>query len=415
MSFVLRLKARFALGLKDALNDCLRVLRAVLFLRLRPPLNPGCVVVHLIGNVGDVLVAVPALMALRERYPQSRLVLLTSAGPSGSGHAGARELLDGVSFLDRIEAYSTDEIRGLGKMLKLLRRIRGLRPDLMVSLPPCNISLVHVIRNLVFARLTGARFGVGYELVSLKFLAYAQALAAGLYPGEIARNLAHLSELDAAALTAVRFELGPLTAEEGKQIDELLSDGRPFIALCPGGKQVGHRWPAERFAEVARRLRRESGCGLLAVGSSAERELCDAVLEAAGGGMNLAGSLSLRGTAELLSRAQLLLTNDTGPMHLAAVMNTPVVAIFGTRDLAGRWSPHGAGHELFRAVMVCKECLFAATESDHCVKRIGVEEVLAGCRRVLERRGVGERGARTAPLSSKDEGRDEGAKVCLEA
>lgn len=378
------IKARFALAVRRALNLCLRAGRDLLFLRRTPPPRPACVVAHLVGNVGDVVVAVPALLALRARYPESRLILFTSAGARGQQMAGAQELLAGASFLDGVEAYATEEIRHVRGTLALLRRLRRLRPELFISLPPCNISPASVVRNMIFARLTGARFGIGFEVVTLFLFAYAQARYTGLYPSEIERNLGHLRELGVSA-PAVRFEFGPLTMDEWRRIEEVARQHAPFVAVCPGGKQVGHRWPLERFVAVARYLKHECGLNLVTVGARHEHELCAALLKAAGGGINLAGELSLRGTTELLARALFLLTNDTGPMHLAAARGTLVVAIYGSKDLAGRWHPHGAGHELFRARTVCRRCLFADAACDHCVKQIEVAQVLAGCRRLLAR------------------------------
>ncbi len=384
------LKARLALKIRGALNVCLRAGRSLIFLRRTPPPEPKCIVAHLIGNIGDIVVAIPALIALRKRYPQSRLVLFTSAGEKGKGLAGAKELLEGASFLDGVEVYATEEIRHPRTALVLLRRLRRLRPDLFVSLPPCNISPLSVVRNMLFARLTGARFGVGFEVVTLFLFSYEQARYTGIHRSEIERNLGHLKELGITQ-AATDFEFAPLKDEERRLIERDAEEQRPFVAVCPGGKQVGHRWPIERFIEVARYLKQERGLNIVAVGSEAERELCDELLNAIGGGLNLAGTLSLRGTTELLSHALFLLTNDTGPMHLAGASGTPVVAIYGTKDLAGRWYPHGEGHELFRARVACRRCLFADEESDHCVSQITTKDVLDGCRRLLSR--LSERGA----------------------
>lgn len=380
-------KARFALAIRRALNVCLRGARNLIFLRRTPTPNPKCIVAHLIGNIGDIVVAIPALVALRERYPESRLVLFTSAGESGKRLAGAKELLEGASFLDHVEVYATEEIRNLRGTLSLLRRLRLLRPDVFVSLPPCNISPANVMRNMLFARLTGARFGVGFDVVTLFLFSYEQARYTGIYPSEIKRNLGHLKELGITS-PAVSFEFGPLEAEELQRIEIDAEQHDPFVAVCPGGKQVGHRWPIERFIAVVKYLKHEKGLNIITVGSEGERALCDELLNAVGGGLNLAGELSLRGTAELLARAHFLLTNDTGPMHLAAARGTPVVAVYGSKDLAGRWYPHGEGHELFRAQTACRQCLFADEEYDHCVRQISVEDVLAGCRRLLERLDV---------------------------
>jgi ADP-heptose:LPS heptosyltransferase len=377
-------KARFAIRIRSALNVCLRAGRNLLFLRRKAPQNPRCIVAHLIGNIGDIVVAIPSLVALRNRYPESRLILFTSAGERGKGLAGAKELLEGASFLDGVEVYATEEIRHPQSALGLLRSLSRYQPDLFVSLPPCNISPANVVRNMLFARLTGARFGVGFEVVTLFLFSYEQAEYTGIHKSEIERNLGHLLELGINS-TSVGFEFGPLDEEELTRIERIGGQSEPFVAVCPGGKQVGHRWPLERFIEIARYLKQERGLNLVTVGSKGERELCDKLLDSVGGGINMAGELSLRGTTALLARARFLLTNDTGPMHLAAASGTPVVAVYGSKDLAGRWYPHGAGHELFRARTACRQCLFADEEYDHCVTQIRTEDVLEGCRRLLER------------------------------
>ena len=377
-------KARLALKIKSALNLFLRLTGVLLFLRARPPRNPARIVVHLIGNVGDIIVAIPALMALRERYPNSRLTLFTSAGERAKNLVGAKELLSGAWFLDGMEVYATEEIRSRRGAIALLKRFRKLGPELFVSLPPSNILLRSLVRNLIFARLTGARFAVGFEVVTLFLFAYEQAEYTGAYPTEIDRNLGHLKALGITS-APVRFAFGSLAEAESQQVDRIAEQSRQFVAVCPGGKQSRHRWPLERFIELAKYLKAVRGLNLIAIGNEQERDLCEQLLAGSGGGVNLAGELTLRGTTELLSRSLFLLTNDTGPMHLAAARGTPVVAIYGSRDLAGRWYPAGAGHELFRARLACRQCLFAKDDSDHCVRQIEVADVLAGCQRVLQR------------------------------
>src|SRR5438067_13800437 len=98
MSLLDKWKARSALTIKCAPNLPLHAIRAVVFLRLQPPREPARSVVHLIGNVGDIVVATPSLIALRERYPTSRLVLITSAGERKKKLVGAEDLLARVWF-----------------------------------------------------------------------------------------------------------------------------------------------------------------------------------------------------------------------------------------------------------------------------------------------------------------------------
>jgi ADP-heptose:LPS heptosyltransferase len=252
-------------------------------------------------------------------------------------------------------------------------------------LPPVLSTPRDLVRNQIFAWASGAGFVSGLQVDLLNIFLSDQAMVLGERPREVDRLLASVRELGISS-ARVRFEMAPPDEEERARIGGLVADiGGSFAALCPGGKQTGHLWPAERFAAVGARLRSETGLRLVTIGSEGERPTCEQTLAMAGGGIDLSGRLSVLGTADLLRHARLLVTNDTGPMHLAAAFGTPVVAIFSSRDLAGRWYPYGPGHEVFRAKLVCEECLFAPVRTDHCVRHISVDDVWAGCLRVLSR------------------------------
>ncbi|MCW3042030.1 MAG: Lipopolysaccharide heptosyltransferase [Actinobacteria bacterium] len=107
-----------------------------------------------------------------------------------------------------------------------------------------------------------------------------------------------------------------------------LSPG-PVVVVHPGASAPSRRWPAGRFAAVARRLSEESGCQIVFTGSSGERELVEDVRSAMGApSRSVAGSLDLAGLAALLARADLLVANNTGPVHVAAAVGTPVVDLY---------------------------------------------------------------------------------------
>jgi ADP-heptose:LPS heptosyltransferase len=385
LSLATRTRASAAFLARDATNAALGTLRTALFPLGRPPRDPRTVVVHLVGNIGDIVVATPALIALRTRFPRARLVLVTSPGPSGL--AGASDLLRGASFLDEIVEYPLSDARSLHGALGVLRRTRALRPDLLVMLPPSMVKPQTLARNLAFARLTGARYVVGLELSTFPAFFIDQARARLLWEHEVDRYVRLLRPLGVPA-APIEFEIPPPDSRELRILEELEAR-RNFVAFCAGGKQQGHLWPLERFGAVAARVRRETGREIAAIGGPAESAGCEQLLRLAGGGISFAGRLSVRGTAQLLRRADLLVTNDTGPMHVAAAVGTPVVAIFASRDFAGRWYPYGGSSEVFRARLVCEECLFAPTRTDHCVREIRVDDVWAACTRLLRRENEG--------------------------
>jgi len=346
--------------------------------------EPERVLVHLVGNLGDVVVAVPALMALRARYPKARLTLVSS--PGRRGMPGAAHLVDGAPWLDELIVYHQEDIAGRSRQLAFARRLRTLRPDLLVYLPASRAPASTVYRNLLFGRLVGPRRAFGYYVPTFPRFKLAQARVFGRFPQEVDRHLDALAPLGVTRPDAVRFDLAPTPTEDLRWVDALTdrTGGAPIAAFCPGGKQAGHLWPEERFAAVAAVLA-SRGHHVVTIGGPGDRELGDRLLAATGGGTQAAGELSVLGSAELLRRAALLVTNDTGPMHLAAAVGTPTAAVFSGENFAGRWYPYGEGHEVLRAREVCPTCLFSGTRTQHCVGEITTTAVVDACDRILAR------------------------------
>jgi len=370
-----------ALAAWRGLNASLHALARGLFPAHPLTLRPRRVVVHLIDNIGDIVVAVPALMALRARYPEARLTLLTSPGARGA--PGAAELLTGVSYLDALEVYYKDDIDSPTKQLALVGRVRSWAPDLMVFIPSSRVPPSTVYRNLAFARLCRPGAVFNYQVPSSPWFRLSQARSRARFPSEVDRHLASLAPLGVAHPESVSFELGRAPPADGEAIAALVrecsGDDRPVLAICPGGKQEGHLWPVDRFTEVARRARHECDAHVWLVGGPGDREAARAIREVVPDAVDLTGGLSILGTAALLGHADLMLSNDTGPMHLAVAAGTRVCAIFSSQDFAGRWYPYGDGHLVFRAADVCPVCLFGAARTQHCVSKIGTAEVARAC------------------------------------
>jgi lipopolysaccharide heptosyltransferase II len=189
----------------------------------------------------------------------------------------------------------------------------------------------------------------------------------------------------AAALGANAEPLPPkleVAAAEVQQAEALfLSDsrnhaphsasGQPpvLLSLIPGAEYgPAKRWPAESFAAVARAVsQRVSNCLWLALGSAADYQVCDTIARLVGGRvLNLAGKTSLRQLMALLKLCRLVLTNDTGPMHVAAALGTPVVVPFGSTspELTGPGLPGDPRHRLLKSTAPCSPCFRRACPID---------------------------------------------------
>jgi heptosyltransferase-2 len=181
-----------------------------------------------------------------------------------------------------------------------------------------------------------------------------------------------------------------VSEEERAAAEKTLKDAgrdlsRPLVILNPGAAYgPAKRWPAERFAKLGRLFRAHAGADILLVGSAGERELAGAIAAAVGGPiMNLAGRTSLRELSALIGLGRLFVTNDTGPMHLADALGTPILAIFGPTDPAAT-GPGRAPAAVLKIDVPCWPCLYRKCPYDHrCMAGIGPEEAFEAGRGLL--------------------------------
>jgi 3-deoxy-D-manno-octulosonic-acid transferase/heptosyltransferase-1 len=160
------------------------------------------------------------------------------------------------------------------------------------------------------------------------------------------------------------------------------SGGR-FIAVSPVAFWETKLWEEGKFAELCDRMATELGVAIVLTGGEAG-PLDRIRVRMKSPAVNLGGRTSLRELACLYGRASLLVTTDSGPMHLAAAVGTPVVALFGPTDPA-RTGPYGPGHRVIRRELTCSPCLKKQCETRRCMREIGVEEVFEAVREMLAR------------------------------
>jgi ADP-heptose:LPS heptosyltransferase len=170
-------------------------------------------------------------------------------------------------------------------------------------------------------------------------------------------------------------------------------DGDLLIGLCPGASNTLKQWPIERFCEVAARLRDRHNCKIVIVGGPGDAPLGKKVEAALGTGVvNLAGATSLEQTAAVIKRCSLFISNDTGPMHIAAAVGTPVVAIFGSscEHRFGPWK----GHTIVSTDLPCRpcerghvldRCMYCIYDAPRCLLEVAAESVLDQANQALNK------------------------------
>ncbi len=364
--------------------------------------HPRILVVKL-ATLGDLLLATPMLRALRARYPDARLDLLTSevAAPliEDSPLLDHRFILEKRAF-DDAAALARRPLE-LGRLATLALRLRATRYDVVVlahhlTLPAGRLKYRALLAAIAPARSIGLENGHGRFLT----LRVRDDGFGALHEAEYALALA--AALDAPAPAHDRglrlTDLGwPVTTPP------LLRAGEsPQIALHPGGGaySLARRWPASRYVELAQALWTEFGATITLLGGPEERALQAEILDALGRprwASALPGEASPRRLAAMLGACHLFIGNDSLPMHLAAAAGTPIVAIFGPSN-AQAWGPY-LPHTPQRAIVVrrddlpCSPCIYRGhalgtpqgCPPRPCLTELRIDPVLLAARRLLRR------------------------------
>ena len=268
----------------------------------------ACLLLVRFSSIGDVLLTTPLIRALHARHPDARLVFVTKEAMA--------PLVADNPHLSQIATLAPGEsIRVLAGRLASLGPTRGL--DLHGSLRSAALrALVHCPWR-GYSKRKLAR-GV---LVATKIDLYGPRVPVAERYFEAARGLDVQPDGGPP-----EFFLAAAARERAAQwLREHDLDGPPLAVLAPGAAHFTKRWPAERWIALAQRLR-DLGYGVVAVGGPDDRAAADALTPFA---VSAAGACTLQETGALLARARVAITGDTGVMHMATGVGTPVVALFG--------------------------------------------------------------------------------------
>ncbi|MCC6326884.1 MAG: glycosyltransferase family 9 protein [Acidobacteria bacterium] len=313
------------------------------------------VLVYLIGSLGDSIVAIPALRAIRRYFAGDEIVVLQNFDP---GLVTASEVIP-AGLVDRFLDYRNGT-GGTGKIVefsKLLTKLRRERFDAAAYLAPSARPGPAIARDRAFFSLCGIKTLYGFRPI---------VPAAGRAPG-LSKHEAVL-KLDRLALDGIESVssdlLPPLIEplrEDVSAVDEWLGTTRkrpdlPLISIGPGCKQQVNEWPLENFRQLGERIVEANIGELVIVGGKAEFGAGEQLAGAWGSGINAAGLFTVPRSAALLSRCSFHIGLDTGTTHLAAAAGTRCFAIYGGKNDQGLWHPLGPGHAVIYRAVACAPC-----------------------------------------------------------
>ena len=342
------------------------------------------VAIYRIGQMGDALVALPAIRTIRLAHPDADLILITNVSAHATG-AAVWGVLKSTGILNDVLSYPP--------LLPMIAAVRKRRPESLFYLAPYPRSAWQRWRDWIMFRLfCGIRHIHGLNPVPLPPLRN-QRGELGRIPSEMARlfSIAAQKELSAAAPVPSLWDF-PKTTSDQECIAQIwkerdLSNRRPLIAVAPGSRMPANRWPIERFAQLGKILvEKFPQVTLVILGGAEDAPLGESLRSAVGPAVvNLAGRLTIAQSAEALRQCSLYIGNDTGVMHLAAAVGCRCVAIFSARNRPGKWDPCGSGHIVLRKDVPCAGCLLTVCIQKKmlCLREIQVEEVLGACLQCL--------------------------------
>jgi ADP-heptose:LPS heptosyltransferase len=341
------------------------------------PPDLGSLLVVRLRSIGDTVLMLPLLAAIRHQRPGANLALLLEP-PAAS-------LLEGQALADRIFTVRP----GTVSRVRTLGAVRAQHFEVALDLHGGPTAAL-------FTRFSGAPLRVGLEGFRHR-RAYNRRLPSPFKGRDRALTL-HTVESNLAVARSLGLEpepglvprLRPTDAGEAEADRALaaagLAPGRGFVALHPGAALRSKTWPGERFAAVARALAAD---GLEVVVVTPPPGL-DRPVTAAGPGRGAVRRLppvTLATLLAVLARARLFIGNDSGPAHMAAAAGTPAVTVFGSQDVRV-WRPYGPGHESLSAGLACQPCrgfTCANPKPFECLDAIGIDAVLDAARGLLAR------------------------------
>ncbi|MBI4379399.1 MAG: glycosyltransferase family 9 protein [Nitrospinae bacterium] len=339
-------------------------------------------------GIGDMIMLIPFLNSLKNYFPDSELTFIISP------NRGLGELAEDTGHIDNIIEYDFVKNWQLHKILKLAYKIEG---EFDVSFS-CWGFPVNVLPFIKSRYSIGFNHQLGYDKKSQFLLDYAVKLDADSVKQHDVQRYLNLLEPLKTSPSFHSFEggekggvvnLGPFlkVREEDKiYIDHLLKkdnilNGDILIGFHAGSNsdQPEKRWSKEKFIDLGKYLSKEYKAKVIIVGSAGEKEFAGDIAEKING-VNLAGETTVMQTAALIHRCKIFISNDTGPMHIAAAVGTPVVALFGPTDPCIN-GPYTDKAVIVNKELACSPCYIPYSsrincETLECMNLISVEEVI---------------------------------------
>ncbi len=315
-----------------------------------------------LSNLGDIILTTPVLEKLHDEFPGAEIDVVT-------GLPGDEIFLLHPAVRDVI-IHKKD--RSLGEYFEYIRDLRRAKYDLVVDL-----------KNSLIPYIVGAKHRTGIFNVNPLY-----KRPSGIHTGHKKdEHLAKLAGLGIDPFSGNRFFM-PVIEQEEKTVEETLKSAgdRKIVIINPGAKSHLKRWGAENFAALSDKLVSDTGCKILVVGNEDDKEVVEKFMSCVKEEVtDLSRRTSLGLLTGFIKRADLLVTNDSAPMHVASAVDTPVIAIFGPSD-EKKYGPLSKKSRVLNPDVPCRPCgraLCRVGPDEGCLPGLSVEKVFDAAKEVL--------------------------------
>lgn len=323
------------------------------------------------SSLGDIVHSLPFLNALNRTFPSAEIHWVVARGLEG--------LLENHPMVKRLWIIHKDDWKSLRMIKKTASEFRSLFKGLEAESYDTVIDLQGLLRSGILAYATRSPVRIGFkEAREGSSLFYTHRIEGGREIHAVERYLKIASAIG-CEIENVEFPM-PLIIES-ERIRKFKEDTGDYAVLVPGARWKTKRWPATNFGRLASLLDVKT----VIVGTSGDSGIAGVIESCSGGkAFSMTGMTDLKDLISIIRGARYVITNDSGPMHIAAASGIPVVALFGPTNPV-RTGPYGRNHVIVKSLIGCAPCYKKRCRRIRCMEGISVEEVYEAVMNVSEK------------------------------
>lgn len=336
------------------------------------------------GQFGDTLISFPIIQRIAEQYP-TKIIVYCSNKFRTSKFVWAEEVARLSPYISYTVAYYAEDSSVI-RWHSLKQLLMPVKSDVLLYLPHEGMTPSTILRDFLFFRTMGLWRCTGFLQALLWYYRLKKLKLKNKELPEEYERLFSITKKELNLFLSIPKSC-LIKKNETWAIKQLFNWGiekKKIVAICPGSKMQSKRWPLEKYISVGQRWHEKTGAVFVIVGGPEEEGDADKLIQVWKGYSYSCCGVDILKTAGILSQCCVYCGNDTGSMHLAALMGIPCIAMFSARQSARQWYPFGNQHIILRHEIECAGCMKVECFSNpsQCIDKITVDDTLRALEKV---------------------------------